>query len=362
MSFKVVKPGDSPLVFLSYQWGKQPQVKALYQRLTSLGYTVWMDIYQMGGGDSLYDKIDRGMRGCKAVVSCVTQKYSLSANCRREVSLADALKKPLIPLLLEQIKWPPDGPMSMVFTELLYINFSKDETVQLTWKCDQFDELIGKLGQYVHERAVKSDSNEKDKRPAEKTSSGIQRIDKTIAKTLNTGGTTGRNSRETLDDKTKSATIVPTVELRYEIVKPINDGPVKSKVIAVSAIKSSSSKSIESTKDVSNASARKDSIQRNADSKINKNSTEDKKAKTQKISVMEDVKTEAPVKAKSLPAVNKQPSGKHTGQTATRTDSGNASNAPKTTYKSAENEPNKKRQIQRNDTPDDSKSKACTVL
>lgn len=103
----------------------------------------------MGGGDSLYDKIDRGMRGCKAVVSCVTQKYSLSANCRREISLADALKKPIIPLLLEQIKWPPDGPMSMVFTELLYINFYREEAIQMTWKGDQFDELLVKLGQFV---------------------------------------------------------------------------------------------------------------------------------------------------------------------------------------------------------------------
>ena len=120
----------------------------------------------MGGGDSLYDKIDRGMRGCKAVVSCVTQKYSLSANCRREISLADALKKPIIPLLLEQMKWPPDGPMSMVFTELLFINFCRDEKDQMTWKGDKFDELLGKLHQFVPQTNTNSNNQSKEKTPA----------------------------------------------------------------------------------------------------------------------------------------------------------------------------------------------------
>ena len=167
--FQLSKADATPLVFLSYQWGKQQQINALYHRLTSLGYSVWMDIYQMGGGDSLYDKIDRGMRGCKAVVSCVTEKYSLSANCRREVSLADALKKPIIPLLLEQMKWPPDGPMSMVFTELLYINMYKDESDQMTWKGVKFNELTEKLKQYLTETGMSSDRKDESKSADSKT-------------------------------------------------------------------------------------------------------------------------------------------------------------------------------------------------
>ena len=115
----------------------------------------------MGGGDSLYDKIDRGMRGCKAVVSCITQKYSLSANCRREISLADALKKPIIPLMLEQMKWPPDGPMSMVFTELLYINFFSDEKVQMVWKGEKANELIEKLKQFIPEITLTNENKGK---------------------------------------------------------------------------------------------------------------------------------------------------------------------------------------------------------
>ncbi|KAL5004991.1 hypothetical protein ScPMuIL_018447 [Solemya velum] len=89
-------------VFISYQWGKQKQIIALYNHLTGLGYHCWMDIHQMGGGDSLYDKIDRRVWECEVVLSCVTQKYALSANCHRELRLADALKKPIVPLFISQ--------------------------------------------------------------------------------------------------------------------------------------------------------------------------------------------------------------------------------------------------------------------
>ncbi|XP_005098116.2 uncharacterized protein LOC101850562 [Aplysia californica] len=140
---------ETPDVFISYQWGKQPNIIKLYERLTSLGFTCWLDIKQMGGGDSLYDKIDRGLRGSRVVLSCVTQKYSLSANCRREVSLADALKKPLVPLLLEKMTWPPAGPMSMVMTQLLYIDFSQDDAEESTWTGPKFRELEAKIREHV---------------------------------------------------------------------------------------------------------------------------------------------------------------------------------------------------------------------
>ena len=66
------------------------------------------------------------------------------------MSLADAIKKPIIPLLLETIKWPPTGPMSMVFAQLLYIDFCKpDVEIQNHWKCKQMTELHDKLGSYV---------------------------------------------------------------------------------------------------------------------------------------------------------------------------------------------------------------------
>ena len=80
------EPSAPPPIFLSYQWAHQPEVKLLKRHLGMAGYSSWMDIGQMGGGDKLFAKIDAGIRAAKVIVCCVTQRYSESPNCNREVS------------------------------------------------------------------------------------------------------------------------------------------------------------------------------------------------------------------------------------------------------------------------------------
>jgi len=80
------QPSASPQLFISYQWNKKPQIKALYSKLTSRGYNCWLDEMQMGGGDPLNDKIDRGIRGCQLLLSCVTHEYARSPACRLELA------------------------------------------------------------------------------------------------------------------------------------------------------------------------------------------------------------------------------------------------------------------------------------
>ena len=162
----------------------------------------------MGGGDSLYDKIDKGVRGCKVVVSCVTTKYSLSANCRREVSLADALKKPIIPLLLEQMTWPPEGPMSMPFTQLLYVNFCKpDIEIQNHWKVPQFDELLEKLSKHIPKIDFVSDSNPKQSETMQRVEvekkSEKKLLSETDTKPTSVSGAKSKYQKESDTDKKK---------------------------------------------------------------------------------------------------------------------------------------------------------------
>ena len=55
-------------MFLSYQWDSQDEVKVLRDKLERSGFTCWMDIGQLGGGDHLYNKIDDALRHCKVSV------------------------------------------------------------------------------------------------------------------------------------------------------------------------------------------------------------------------------------------------------------------------------------------------------
>ena len=143
---------EPPEVFLSYQWGHQNEVKLIQLHLEMAGYKCWMDVGQMGGGDKLFEKIDSGIRAAKVVICCVTEKYATSPNCIREVNLSVNLGKPIIPLLLEKMGWPPKGSMGPIFSEYLFIRFfqRQGETTDddRIWPVPKFQELLMQLNCY----------------------------------------------------------------------------------------------------------------------------------------------------------------------------------------------------------------------
>lgn len=145
----------SPEVFISYQWDKQKEIIALYEELTKLGISCWLDIKQMGGGDSLYDKIDRGLRNCHVVISCVTIKYGLSANCRKEIALADSLGKPIVPVVMDrELKYPPAGPMAPTLSTLEYIDYTKDN--DFSWRGENLNMLLERLSPHLPQKTVET--------------------------------------------------------------------------------------------------------------------------------------------------------------------------------------------------------------
>lgn len=144
----VTETSEPPSVFISYQWDKQPEIMRLCSRLTDLGYHCWLDKQNIGGGDELSSEIVKGLTNAKVIISCLTPKYALSEMCRKEMSLSMDLKKPIIPLLLENMPWPPKGPMAFVFTNVLYIDCTNAST-QAKIEDEKFKGLIKMINKYT---------------------------------------------------------------------------------------------------------------------------------------------------------------------------------------------------------------------
>lgn len=88
-------------VMISYNWDVQKEAKELCTDLQSHGYVVWMDILDgCMAGDTL-EAMANAVGKAAVVIILVTYKYKQSANCRREASYAQDLRKVIVPVVME---------------------------------------------------------------------------------------------------------------------------------------------------------------------------------------------------------------------------------------------------------------------
>ncbi|KAH8035548.1 hypothetical protein HPB51_006304 [Rhipicephalus microplus] len=143
----------APPVFISYQWDAQEVVLNIRQHLEFSGFPCWMDVGQVGGGDSLYGKIYEGISRAKVVLCCLTPRYASSTSCARELSLADVLRKPIVPVMVEPTPWPPPGPLAVVLSALVYVDLCGigghgGSGRRTDWEM-RFQEIVARVAQFL---------------------------------------------------------------------------------------------------------------------------------------------------------------------------------------------------------------------
>ncbi|KAI1290090.1 Protein maternal effect lethal 26 [Halotydeus destructor] len=142
-----------PPVFISYQWDSQEAVLELRRKLEMAGFPCWMDVGLMGGGDSLYGKIYEGVSRAKVVICCLSPRYAASRTCTREITLADVLQKPILPIILEATPWPPPGPLAIILSSLVYIDLcgvgSHGGTGKASDTESRFRDILDRISRYI---------------------------------------------------------------------------------------------------------------------------------------------------------------------------------------------------------------------
>ena len=100
----------------------------------------------------------KGVRNCKLFLPIITAKYVESANCYKETNLSVIVKKPIIPLLIGDVAWPPKG-MGTLIGDLLYIRFENiNASPEELWSGKPFNELVAQINKYLRPSAAISSS------------------------------------------------------------------------------------------------------------------------------------------------------------------------------------------------------------
>eukprot|EP01079_Euglenida_sp_SAG-EU17-18_P003245 gene3245-3759_t len=135
-------PHEAPLeqqvaqehIMISYNWGthdpvtdtfdNQELIKALARRMQADGFRVWLDVDQMAG--STMDAMAEAVEGSALVLICMSQKYKDSPNCRSEAVYTSQLRKPFIPLMMQD-NWGPNGWLGFMLGAKLWYRLSHEK-------------------------------------------------------------------------------------------------------------------------------------------------------------------------------------------------------------------------------------------
>ncbi|CAF3072435.1 unnamed protein product [Rotaria socialis] len=114
-------------IMISYSHKEKVLCKQIYDELTKAGYRIWIDFDQMHG--NVMDAMAQAIEQSNVIIICMSEQYRRSNYCRAEAHYAFQRQLKIVPILLQK-HYKPDGWLSFLIGQLLYVDFTKHEFVR----------------------------------------------------------------------------------------------------------------------------------------------------------------------------------------------------------------------------------------
>jgi hypothetical protein len=145
----MAQESDTPYLFVSYASRDRDRVLPVVDRLSHLGIRFWIDKNKIPGGADYTQEIPPAIRKSRGLVVFVSRHAFASDNVKKELGIAWERRKPLLPLLLEEVEIPEKFFYHLVDVQHIALFGEGEErwieSIQLAlqaWKID-FDVGLG---------------------------------------------------------------------------------------------------------------------------------------------------------------------------------------------------------------------------
>jgi male-specific lethal 1 len=118
---------NRPHIMISYASQTLNNVQVIREALQTLGFKVWIDLQDMR--EHIYEDMAYGVENSSHVIACVSEFYQNSLCSQKELSYAMRIKKPVIPIIVQE-GYDPRGWVGVAISNIKYYKITNEQELQ----------------------------------------------------------------------------------------------------------------------------------------------------------------------------------------------------------------------------------------
>jgi hypothetical protein len=123
-------------------------VNLIRESFESLGFMVWIDVQDLR--KHIFEDMAEGIENSSCVIACISEFYQKSDYCQKELAYAIKIKKPIIPVIVQE-GYDPRGWVGVAVANIKYYKITNEEELQRV-----LPEIIERVDRNKYHELIKS--------------------------------------------------------------------------------------------------------------------------------------------------------------------------------------------------------------